>query len=256
MSTKIWDGTDTGNEGKPETAANWKPISIRNALYKWTASGGGTNEYYCELAGGGDPSLEDPFLVQIDGADATEGTVGSLNAGEWDYGDGDTLGYNTVYVRLTGGGDPDAQDIDHITFTNTLQAADNMYMQGSENLDLELDQSGIALTTIDCPQKFTGEIGTADDYLHISATTVNIGQHHGSDSPSGSGRVKLDLGTTAATVNIDNSGTSSETGKQAIQILCNNAATDFRIRKGSVSIADGPGEISTFDDIDVSYVSN
>ena len=32
---------------------------LTSATYKWTASGSGTNEYYCELAGGGDPSITD-----------------------------------------------------------------------------------------------------------------------------------------------------------------------------------------------------
>lgn len=83
------------------------------ATYKWTASGSGTNEYYVELLAGGDPSLNEPGAVYEDvgGANTTmtEGTLGSLSAGEWGYGDNDSLGYSTIYVRLTDNVDPDTK---------------------------------------------------------------------------------------------------------------------------------------------------
>lgn len=82
--------------------------SVRSSSYQWTASGSGTNEYYLEASGGGDPSLGgDPDHVIINNAVATEGTLGSLAAGEWGYGDNDSLGYSTIYVRLSDGADPD-----------------------------------------------------------------------------------------------------------------------------------------------------
>lgn len=87
-------------------------INIRNGTYKWTASGSGTAEYYCELLAGGDPSLLDPTTrggVILNGSASTNGTMGSLSAGEWDYGDNDTLGYSTIYVRLSDGTDPDGK---------------------------------------------------------------------------------------------------------------------------------------------------
>lgn len=87
-------------------------VSLVNATYKWTASGSGTDEFYGELAGGGDPSLTEPNNVTTDGTYNidTNGTLGSLNAGEWDWGDNDTLGYSTVYVRLDDGADPDTKN--------------------------------------------------------------------------------------------------------------------------------------------------
>jgi len=92
--------------------------SIRNSSYQWTASGSGTDEYYLEASGGGDPSISEPGAVTEDGTCMAEGTVGSLAAGAWDYGDNDTLGYNTIYVRLTVGGDPDAQAEDFVQTVN------------------------------------------------------------------------------------------------------------------------------------------
>jgi len=79
--------------------------------YKWTASASGSNEYYLELAAGGDPSLNTPDAVLLNGIGITEGTAGALNDHEWDYGDNDSLGWNTIYFA-DATGDPDSSGID------------------------------------------------------------------------------------------------------------------------------------------------
>jgi hypothetical protein len=85
-------------------------LNLVSLTYKWTASGGGTDEYFVELSGGGDPGLTEAKDVYLDGKynKATKGTVGSLNVNEWDYGDNDAKGFSTVYVRLANGTDPDS----------------------------------------------------------------------------------------------------------------------------------------------------
>jgi len=83
----------------------------------WTLSGSGTGEYYYTGSAitaepsyvfGGvdtDDSLGRPSTSETE---LVEGTLGSLNADEWAWGDNDSLGSNTLYVRLSEG-DPDAQ---------------------------------------------------------------------------------------------------------------------------------------------------
>jgi hypothetical protein len=109
-------------------------LSIVNSAYKWTASGSGTSEYYLELAAGGDPGLDKPFRV-AEGehmpvqdwatrggiasglgprAEYLEATLGSLVAGNWGFGDNDTLGYDTIYVRTSGSVDPDTLAVDRL----------------------------------------------------------------------------------------------------------------------------------------------
>ncbi|MCZ2099176.1 MAG: glycoside hydrolase family 55 protein, partial [Anaerolineae bacterium] len=83
------------------------PLSIRNSAFEWHLSGGGTGEYYLTGPGGTDPNIAVPARLYSYGAERTKGTVGSLSAPTWGYGDNDTLGFNTVYYR-DGGGDPDA----------------------------------------------------------------------------------------------------------------------------------------------------
>lgn len=85
-------------------------ILATSATYKWTASGSGTNEFYCELSGGGDPSLAEPTQAWIDGAFCGYGTAGSLADHEFEFTDNDTLGYSTVYIR-DDTGDPDTSGV-------------------------------------------------------------------------------------------------------------------------------------------------
>jgi len=116
---------------------------------KWTASGSGTNEYYAEASAGGDPSLsEDNLEIVIaphspDAYRATKATVGSLAAGEWGYGDNDTLGFNTVYIRLTDGADPDTEGNFHVVRYKPAYIANTGYVM--QDYELRKYGSGIAL---------------------------------------------------------------------------------------------------------------
>jgi len=81
----------------------YRDIFTRDA-YQWTLSSSGTNEYYLELAGGGDPSIAaKPDAVSMDGVVLTEGTLGSLADHQWGYGDNDGLGFNTIYIADASG---------------------------------------------------------------------------------------------------------------------------------------------------------
>lgn len=94
-------------------------VSIRNSIYTWDASGSGTNEYYLVSdRGSGEPPFNKPTTLKINGTAATEGTLGSLSAGTWGWGDNDSLGYSTVYVRLSDGTDPDTKSEGYVAYTN------------------------------------------------------------------------------------------------------------------------------------------
>jgi hypothetical protein len=102
--------TRTGEDGTFRINFNHTLTNIRSATYRWILSAGGTNEYYVELAAGGNPTLTNPTAVYLNSVKATEGSaLGSLAAGEWKVGNNDALGFNTVYVRLADGTDPDSK---------------------------------------------------------------------------------------------------------------------------------------------------
>ena len=74
----------------------------------WRLSGNGTNEWYLTTSTDSDPGLtEITYMVYKTNTGsetlATAGTVGSLGSQHnWDWGNNDTLGYNTLYVRSSG----------------------------------------------------------------------------------------------------------------------------------------------------------
>jgi hypothetical protein len=82
---------------------------VEAATYKWTLSSSGVGEYYLELLAGGDPGLLQAQYVLENGVKMTVGGLGLLAVGQVAFGDNDTLGYNTHYVRITGSTDPDLE---------------------------------------------------------------------------------------------------------------------------------------------------
>ena len=104
--------------GSPERTPK---LSIRGDGYKWTVSGSGTGEYYLTLAAGGDPSIAaTPQSAYEDGFALTSGALGSLAAEEWNYGDNDSLGYSTIYVRLADDADPDSKVVDYVEYLDAF----------------------------------------------------------------------------------------------------------------------------------------
>ena len=109
---------------------------------QWFVSAGGTNEWYLAQTDGTDPGLTETTYLYYKapgGSEtlATNGTVGSLAAQHnWDWGDGDTLGFNTIYIRTDGAVMPDnspKDDYEYIlSYTFTLTADDTADTGGYE----------------------------------------------------------------------------------------------------------------------------
>jgi hypothetical protein len=80
---------------------------------QWTQSTANASEYYLEASGGGDPSsaidasFAEAVVVLGNGTnnnnnamiELESGTLGSLSVDEWAWGDNDSLGFDTVYIR-------------------------------------------------------------------------------------------------------------------------------------------------------------
>lgn len=84
-------------------------LELSNPAYRWVNSARNPREWYCLMADGSNPSLNKPESGVVNGvfmcASATNtsrirGTVGSLSFdGQYGFGDNDSLGFSTVYVR-------------------------------------------------------------------------------------------------------------------------------------------------------------
>jgi len=89
----------------------------------WLASGSGTNEYYLvNTASTYQAAKPDAFYISA--VAAVEGAMGSLGISQWDWGDNDALGYDTLYVRLSDGVDPDTK--------STFATPDNDFLKCSD----------------------------------------------------------------------------------------------------------------------------
>jgi hypothetical protein len=110
----------------------------------WTASATGGEFYFTT----GVPVK--PLNVQINGVDAVEGTLGTINPGEWAYGDNDGLGLYTVYVKLGAGTDPDLEASGYIKCSEPQEvfqapaAPDEtigigMLISNNEDIDVDAD---------------------------------------------------------------------------------------------------------------------
>ena len=84
--------------------------SLVDGTNNWWTQVGSTAEYEYNQAN----ITAKPRTVYINSAVATEGTVTSLAAGEWGWSDG------TVFVRIAGDGDPDAQAAGYVQAVEAL----------------------------------------------------------------------------------------------------------------------------------------
>lgn len=91
-------------------------LNLRSANNRWVASGSGTNEYYIQRASGAlDPQIPRPWVILENSVAMNKASVGALTAGSWGWGNSDSLGYDTIYVRLTDGTDPDTKASGYLT---------------------------------------------------------------------------------------------------------------------------------------------
>lgn len=244
--TKTYNGAGSGaTAGDYADSRNWELISLRTPAFAWTASGSGTNEYYVRTAANANPGFAatPPTSngVYINSAVATKGVLGSLAAGEWGYGDNDTLGYSTVYVRLSGGGDPDAQVADHVQFRQIPQAAEHVRIPaGAGNITSNLDQSAVAINGFYVEEGYAGTIGVAPTtgtpakYLRIDPDIFEF------DSEE---QAWIDTGSAAIAAVIRGTGTG-DTGESGLY-LRGTGLSLVDVRDGLVGIAALPGELST-----------
>ena len=116
----------------------------------WTASGSGTNEYYM-LNTAPFYASSKPDRVYINAVLAIEGAVGSLGLTQWGWGDNDTLGYSTIYIRLVDGADPDTKSTEASPDDDFLQKSDvvataDLFRSSDEGKYIRINSGFIKIT--------------------------------------------------------------------------------------------------------------
>lgn len=132
----------------PDAKLSVDKFSIRETTFQWTAAASGTANYYLEVSGGGDPSITLPTRIYENGSEMTRVLLTfndpqpDLAAGEYYIGDRDTLGFNTVYVRLSDSTDPDTKAVGYVeagyvvTINGGLEAGPSQIFSGSGSVNV------------------------------------------------------------------------------------------------------------------------
>jgi hypothetical protein len=228
--------------GAYSTNTLWRANSLRTPSFAWTASGSGTAEYYVRTSGGADPGFvaSPPTSngVFINGSAATKASLGSLAAGNWGYGDNDTLGYSTVYVRLSDGTDPDSKELDYVYFKQIPQTGEHVRWavdSASINSATGLDQSSVAIGDFIVEEGCQASFGSESlGYLSIDPNRFEF---------NGQGEAWLNL--TTANIPVQIYGTANPgTGERGLYLRGSNL-TVINIMGGNVGLAIRPGETTT-----------
>lgn len=128
----------------------------------WIASGSGTDEYYL-VNTAAFYSADEPDRLYENAVQMVKSTVRTLGIAQWAWGDNDALGYNTIYVRLSDGTDPDLK--------STVVAPDDDYLQRGDLLGtcdlwrasdvgkyVEIHSGLVKITVYTSPTVVSGEI--------------------------------------------------------------------------------------------------
>lgn len=140
--------------------------------------------------------------------------------------------------------------------TVPVNGSDVYFTNNAVSVTYGLIQSAVTLTSLHIEQSYTGAIGTSAAYLAIGATNVYIGEHYGSGTPSGSGRIKLDLRAACTSFSVYNSAsTATDTYLAPIQVISGaNAITTFDVTKGKVGVGVGsPSETAAITTANIGY---
>lgn len=285
MSTHVWQGdaVAVAQESRATPAnvgtADVFTLTCGGVSVSYTAaSGDGVAEVVAGLVAAWNASTA-PQLTEITASDQTS-YVKLLH---------DAAGVEFTVTGSTTDGD--STDTQTLTVT-TPTAAAGPYVWAAENFDTGtlptdsdtvvfedsdvdvrygLNQSTVTLAVLKIKKSYSGQIGLArtasagyhksgnsayteyrDTYLRIGATSIEIGEGDG----SGSSRLKLDPGTAQTTINVHDTGSSSEVAHRALMLKGTHASNELNVNKGQVEVAPFAGETATIATLRVGYKTN
>lgn len=233
--TKVYLGTT----GDLTLVTNWQRVNLRDGNFTWSASGSGTNEFYVEATGNTDPEIvaTPPTSggIYFNGVAATKGTLGTLAVGEWDYGDNDALGYDTIYVRLADGANPNTKAAGWVEMNQIPQTAEHVIVRNDAgDITSNTDFSGVALGTWMFEKSTTDrDVGSRTNPLRVYCTKFVF--DGGGQTPA-----YIDLSTAVCTAEIR--GTASVTPDKFGLYLAAAAVTIADLRAGSIGLGMIPGQ--------------
>ncbi len=158
-------------------------------------------------------------------------------------------------------------NVDNWDASGVPVSTDDVFIENSAvDILYGLAQSAVTLTSLNFAASFTGKIGLADintlstasyyEYraktLAVSATTINVGKGPG----TGSGRIKLNVGSNACTLNVFMTATPAEPGLESVLWKGTHASNAINVYKGSLGIGVEAGDAATVATLRVGYTQN
>ncbi len=122
----------------------------------WTVSGSGTNEYYLKSAASCYQTTI-PDKIYIDDEEIASGVLGSLGTDQWGWGDNDTLGYDTIYIRLASTNDPDTEAVGYIQ-CSAVSYGIGIFRADDVGKYIRLNSGFVKITEITSPTVIKAEI--------------------------------------------------------------------------------------------------
>ncbi len=117
------------------------------------------------------------------------------------------------------------------------------------NIDTNLDQSATTWTSLNTDMSFNSLIGNADSavlaYLKTHVPLINLGLPSPTGTPSGSGKVYIDNGANATTVNVYGGANSPHDAYSTPYRLLGSSITTINALAGIIGVALSVGETST-----------
>lgn len=265
MATKRWKGQaqDTAQVNTITPAnvgvGNTFTVTINSKSYTFTATAGTVANVTAGLAALLQASVEGEF-TEITWADATTAiTATAKTKGKPFTQTSSASGGTATNVTAVTTANVSRNDINNATNwspSGVPGAADDVYIDNSSiSLLYNLDAlAAVTFTSLTIDQSFTGDVGLSEtnsdgteyleyrpQYFQCGATTITIGRGEG----SGSGMVKIDNVALATTMNVIDSGSPKEDGREAILWKGTHASNVINITGGSLGVAIFGGEVAT-----------
>ncbi len=134
-------------------------------------------------------------------------------------------------------------------------AGDDVYFkEGAENVNVNINQSAILLTSFHVEKGYTGLMGLQETFLQIQTPLLYIGDNPTLTTINGSQRVNIDVGSvTACDIFVNSSAlTAIDIAKTPIRLLSTHASSQLFQTDGLVSVADDPASSSLLLLVDIS----
>ena len=134
-------------------------------------------------------------------------------------------------------------------------AGDDVFFKtGAEDVNVNINQSGVLLSSFNVEKGYTGLIGLTETFLQIKTPLLYLGNNPTNTTINGSQRINIDVGSvTACDIFINGSAlTAIDSAKTPVRLLVSNVASNIFQTDGRVSVADDPASSSSLALIDSS----